>query len=67
LTEYIRTVSKKNIKKTSNESYEVRDTHNGLVAIARQKHFLFGLTNCNNKQTRQKMMKELSVKLSKGK
>ncbi len=61
--EYVRAIPKDAVRKVSAGRYEIHDPRNGFVEIVVVKHFLCGVTDCRDKQTREKHLGELIAKL----
>lgn len=65
MTEYLTASSKYTVTKLGTKKYEIHDAHNGLIVVAVQKNFLYGLINYVNERTRENFLQTLNACLSK--
>ncbi len=65
LDKLIQSMPKENIIKVGNNNYELNDPNNGLISLVLLDKFIYGTIDCNDKTTRENLLKDLASGLSK--
>jgi hypothetical protein len=65
LNQFMEAVSSLKPFNSGDNHFQINDPQNGMIEIAIQKRFLYGVINCSDKEKREKLLKEIKTALGK--